>query len=111
MTQTLCDKLKMARERIAAPTNWRRGGHPDVNAACDTPPFCAGSALWDKGNGTTGRAIEVEATRAVLATAGLKLPDPPDEGEEINALVDWNDTSNHATVLAAFDRAIEECCR
>lgn len=107
----LCRKLRLARERIADPKDWRSGQHPDPDAPSDAPPYCAGSALWNSRGGRRDGKVEAEAIRRLLAAAGLPLPDQPDVDKEIDALVDWNDGSDHATVLAAFDRAIAECCR
>jgi hypothetical protein len=100
---TKLELLRFARARITDPMAWRRGGHIDEDKLSDEPPYCAGSALWVR-EGV--RAVESGAIRALLASAGMILPDPPDEDDEIDALVNWNDTSTHATVLAAFDAAI-----
>jgi hypothetical protein len=39
----------------------------------------------------------------------LEKIDAPDDDEEIDLLVDFNDASDHATVLAVLDRAIAGC--
>lgn len=105
----ILDKLLLARARIADPKDWRGGTHPHPDGPCEAPPYCAGSALWDPHGGEDDRAAEAEAIRLLLAAAGVAVE--ADEDAETDALVAWNDSSDHATVLAAFDRAIAGCGR
>jgi len=107
MTHAVLEKLRRGRARIVDPADWRAGPKANLDDPCDTPPFCAGSALWDKGGDNLDQEAESAAIRALLTAAGIPLPDPSDEDAEIGMLVVWNDGSDHATVLATFDRAIE----
>lgn len=99
-------RLKRGRAAIAERKNWRQGNHPDETVRSDTPPLCAGAALWEAGGGKQSGDIESEAIRCLMRAAGLELPNPLDVDIEINRLVDWNDSHDHPVVLAAFDAAI-----
>ena len=101
ITPSTADVLRAARDRIANAKDWRRGAGDE--RLWDSSPYCAGAAIWYKG---IHPAVENLAIRALLVGADLPLPDPPDEDAEIDALVEWNDSAEHAEVLAAFDRAI-----
>ena len=75
--------LRVGRARIVDPANWRPGGNPDTDAPSDAPPYCSGSALWDKRGGEKRRAVEAEAVRILLRAAALVVSE--DEDAELDA--------------------------
>lgn len=117
---TTKEALVRARALIEDPANWKQGGlaTPDLEKAEAVGPFCAIGAIgkvnevWGIGGwgGRDGSGMGAsvgernwqnpEATATFRAAKGLLeecLPAPVHE---------YNDTHDHACVLAAFDAAI-----
>lgn len=89
--------LMRARDKIADPAKWGKGGRCD-GRGMDT--FCAAEAI-EEAYAPGWLLHRSEAFRKLHQAAGL----PQSSG----SLVDWNDAPErtHAEVLAAFDKAIE----
>lgn len=96
--------LRRGRDRIALAENWRAGLKDDGTDEA-TLSYCAGSALYDRDDPRDDQ-VYAEAVRCLLRAADRLPPEPRSEDDELNALIVWNDSSDHAAVLAAYDRAI-----
>jgi len=116
------ETLIAARELIADPANWKQGGLSEIENDKCVGPFCAlgaigratetlgvgyGADRTGSGDWTFGRMYqeknhtnpEVQATRLRASELLGKFLDKP--------VHEFNDSSSHDCVLAAFDAAIE----
>lgn len=97
--------LEEARELITPPEHWAGPpSHPHYPPSC----FCAATAIWTAAEGYAG-AVSSKASEpagdALARTVGVEQPSARGRWRDI---YDWNDSSDHDTVLAAFDQTIAD---
>lgn len=102
--------LQQGRSKIEDPEHWCTGtlainaeGEPVDPDARDAYAFCAVGAIF------SGYDLDpiYQRARDLLDSCAIEMGYEPD-GEGPYAIVDLNDNSDHATVLAAYDCAIRK---
>lgn len=88
MSAEIAATLRAAKQLIVDPVNWGQGFHRN---RVNPNSLCAAEAI--------SRAVEWQQYRAARTFLEKSV------GE---LLIRWNDGADHATVMAGFDKAIEE---